>query len=249
MLEIIHLLMVFGIGVVSAFIGSLCGGGGGMITVPWLIFLWLWPVQAVATMTVSAIGDSLWAIYRFRWSGKFIRKHIILLVVMATVWSILWIQFLVSIDESLLMRIIGILLLLLLPILFLKAPTHWWKKQLARQKVLWAICLLAIGVYTTFFWANAWFFMLYTLMYLFHYPIVNAHAMSKLFFLIVNIAALPIILSKWLVSFSTVAVLFIGMFIGSYLGAHTMLKMKSVWVKRIMAIMVVFAAVKILFFS
>jgi len=34
MLEIIHLLMVFGIGVVSAFIGSLCGGGGGMITVP-----------------------------------------------------------------------------------------------------------------------------------------------------------------------------------------------------------------------
>gem|GEM_PF-5660369 len=38
--------------------------------------------------------------------------------------------------------------------------------------------------------------MLYTLMYLFHYPIVNAHAMSKLFFLIVNIAALPIILSK-----------------------------------------------------
>ena len=241
-------LWLLGIGFLWAFIGALCGGWWGMIWIPSLIMLWFGPVQAVSTITAAAIGDSIGWLLRFMKSDAIYRKHMLWIALWASIWAIGGIRVLVSIDEDLLLRIVWWLLLLLLPILFLTPPDRERETSHIMQYVGFA-WLLGMWAYTTFFWANGWFFVIYFMIVCLWYPLVRAHAMTKFFYLIVNLTAFPILFSQWLIHLPHVVTLFVGMLMGSYAWAHMMLQISPARIKILMTIMVGIISIKILFFS
>lgn len=247
-IEIIAVLMVW---FSWSFVGALCGWGWGMISVPFMMLIGFGPVEAIASIAWASFGHSLWWVTKFLRSWYHIPKErwFRILCVMGIIWWVLWIQLLVSIDEALLQKIVGVLLLLLLPVvLYKKGETALSETPSQTKKITWYGIFLLIWVYITFFGPNSGFFVVYGLLYFFWQDIIRSHFLSTVFFLAIQIIALPILIIWGIVSLPVIITLFVWMFIGSYAWVHCMLKLDPVRVRRLMAIMVTIIAAKILFF-
>ncbi len=202
-------------------------------------------------MTAAWIWDSLGALYRFNKENILDKKDLLYIGLAALIWGYIWIQLLLSIDEEIMKKIVWILLLLLLPVLFIQPATHTdlqKSKPTLWQKILWYICLTLTAAYSTFFWPNGWFFSLYTLVWFFKYDIIKAHATGKFTYLIMSTLWCIIFFSQGIVQRQTILILFLGMFIWSYLWAHSMLKLNLKRIKILIASMIIISAVYILFF-
>lgn len=63
-MDIINLLMIFAVGVIAGSFGALTGGGG-LITIPALIFLGLPPHSAIGTNRLGVTGIHIAGWYKF----------------------------------------------------------------------------------------------------------------------------------------------------------------------------------------
>lgn len=249
MIDIWYYIWVFWVWFLSAFVWAVCGWGGGMISVPWLIMLWLSPMHAVANITAAAIGDVLWSSVKFYKEGKIKTKYAWHIVAVAFIWTTIWIHLLTNIDPEVMKKSIWFVLLILVPLLFVDVK----KFELSRQ-VTWArlwlgfLLFVLIAIYTVMFSANAWFLAIFTLIYFFWYDLIKSHAVMRIFFLAINCLAFPLLFMEWLLTFPVLITLFVSMFLWWYVWAATMLSLPQKYLRMIMAAMVIWIVVKLFLF-
>ena len=99
-MEIIKLVATFFVGVFASFIGSMVGSGG-LISIPFLIFLGLPPHIAIATNRVGAFGLQLGALARFLKSKEIAWKYVGWFSVLALVAGQVGSRLLLQTDEAL----------------------------------------------------------------------------------------------------------------------------------------------------
>lgn len=245
---IIQLIVSSLIGVVAGFIGAIAGGGG-LISIPLLIFLGLPPQIAIATNKFAGIGLSLGATYKFAKSKKIIWKYVLPFSIIALIGGILGANILVNINKGLLSKTVGIVLLIFLPVIFLKKDMGVKHRKTSDiRKTIGYIFYFASAIYGGFFGGGAFILIAYTLMYFFGFKIIQANATDIIPWLILSISASIIFIIHGIIDFHIGIVLFIGMIFGGYLGAHTAIKKGDKWVKTIFAVIVIISAIKILFF-
>ena len=113
-------LIIAAAGIVAGILSGIGGGGGGMIMMPVLIFLGLPPQNAVATGKMNGLGAALGGLTAFAKTGH-IRKDILKVMIPAAVVIGLVTPVAFSLIESDVFQVIlGILLIVLTPTLFLK---------------------------------------------------------------------------------------------------------------------------------
>ena len=117
--EIVTLIGVFLIGIISSIIGSLVGGAS-LLLIPFLIFIGLPPQVAIATDKFGSIGNALAAFYKFQKAKKIHWKYVPALAILSLGGSLIGANILLNINPKILQNIIGVILLLLLPLMFLK---------------------------------------------------------------------------------------------------------------------------------
>lgn len=118
-MELLILVAIFFIGILGSFIGAQVGSGG-LITIPFLIFVGLPPQVAIATNRFGSLGLRFGAIYTY-WRAKKIRwEYVVPLTIFGFFGAILGSFLLLRIDTEILSRIIGIGILIPLPFLFMK---------------------------------------------------------------------------------------------------------------------------------
>lgn len=246
-MEFISLVLTFFIGVLSGFIGALVGSGG-LISIPFLLFLGLPPQVAIATHKFGAVGLKIGAIVKF-WRTPHIHwQYFLPLAFMSFIAAFVGAHILIAIDRELLSRIVGILLLVILPLLFIKKDigivhrtTSGWQRGLG-----YFLYFLA-EVYAAFFGGGAATIVYYILMYCFGLTIVEASATAMLPSLIMSVVTLIIFGFNGLLNYQIGAIIFVGMLAGGWLGAHTALRKGNVWVTAFFTIVVVLSAIKLLF--
>jgi hypothetical protein len=164
--------------------------------------------------------------------------------------SLIGSNLILSIEESVLRIVIGIITLSLLlftilnPKLGLEKKIHKLKK---RHYIIGLILAFLLGIYGGFYGACYGTFISYVLITLFGLTFLQSAATRKLSNLAMNIVAVTVFIINDVVNFKVGIFLFLGMFIGSYVAVHYSEQLGEKWIKRLFMFIVFIMAIKLFF--
>ena len=245
-LEALTIASMFFTGIAAGFIGT-TAGGGALLMIPLLIFLGLPAQNAIATAKLAVVGTMSAGLYRFNRGGKVIFKIAIPAAVFATIGSGLGALVLVRTPNSMLEKIIGIFMIILLVTMLLDHTVGIRKKRLTST---WG----TVAGYSLFFVTGFWgaifggqaIFATYILISLFGLDFLFAAGTRKLAGLCIALIAIVIYQIHGIIFWKYGIILLIGSTIGSYYGAAYGLKKGNKWIKQLFVIVVIAAAIKLL---
>jgi hypothetical protein len=215
------LLAVPVVGFIAGYINTLAGSGS-LITLPVLILLGLPANVANGTNRVGILVQNIVSVATFRqrraldFSGS--RK----LIVPATLGAILGAALAVDLDEALLNRTIGVLMVLMLGVM-LARPKRWLEARADGSTIayVWQVPLyFVLGVYCGFIQAGAGIFLLAGLVLGSGYDLVRGNAIKNLIVLVVTVAALAVFVVNDQVRWGLGLLLASGNAAGAWLAAH-----------------------------
>ncbi|MFH1409188.1 MAG: sulfite exporter TauE/SafE family protein [Nanoarchaeota archaeon] len=247
-MELIQLILIFVVGFGASFIGSIVGGGG-LVTIPLLIFIGLPPQIAVATNKFGSIGMSSGAMSAFWRARKIQWNYVIPFSILSVVGASVGANILVNIDDAILEKAIGIIILALVPLFFLKKHlgvqrgNPGWRKKTAGY-LLYGL----VAIWGGFFGGGSGIMILTVITIFFGMPLINANATNKIPFLLASLTAVFIFAINGIIDLWIGAVLLVSMYLGGMVGATTAVKRGNKWVKGLFILVIVVSAIKLLFF-
>jgi len=183
------LILLFFVGLIAGTIDTIAGGGG-LLTIPTLLWVGLPPAAALATNKLQSVFGTFTA------SAYFVRKKIVdlkqmkLMIASAFVGSILGGITLLQIDASILQKIIPFLLIAIgIYFLLSKDAGSIEKHKLISTSLFSMTFVLIIGFYDGFFGPGTGSFFTIAFIYLLGYNISNATAQTKILNFTTNIAS------------------------------------------------------------
>lgn len=243
-----EIIGAFIIGLASGTIGAI-STGGGLISVPGVIFLGLSPVSAIATTRLSALSGAITSLYKYHKGKAIVARYLPFFVTIALLGGIIGPKLLLQINEDILERLIGLVLLAMLPVLmFVKGFGTDRKVRQKKHTIPGYFALFLVMIYGTMFGAGAGIFLVYTLIYFFGMTVTESNATGTAMWLFGTTAALIAYIINGVVVFSVGIPLLIGASIGGYSGAHLALKKGVAWVKIVLTIVIVLSSTKLIFF-
>ena len=242
-----ELIIVFLVGLASGFLGATVGSGG-MISIPALLFLGLPPQVVIGTNKVGDVGTFAVAIKEYLKAGKINKRMALVLTCLAAVGSLIGTQIMIQLDTLFLTRIIGIVILLFLPFLFVvknmgikrrKAPA--WKMYIG------LFFYFLVSVMSAIAGAGGATVMLFLIIYFLGFEIIRGYATNTIAVFSLSIIPAVIYFIYGFVNVPFAIILLIGGSIGGYIGSKTALKKGNKWVRNLFAVVVIISVVKILF--
>lgn len=241
----ITIIAILIIGLVCGFIGAIAGGGG-LISIPFLIFLGIPPQITLATNKFGGLGLSFGALFKFIKEKKIIWKYAFLLSLFGILGSVIGSLALLTINVNLLQKIIGILLILLIPTFFYKKNFGLEEKPTSqKRKILGCIFYFLISIIAGVF-GGLGFITISIVIFFFGLSIIKANATELFSYSVFSLSSVIIFAFNGIIDYKIGMMLFMGMLIGGYLGAHTAIKKGDKWVKFVFSIIVIVSAIKIL---
>lgn len=221
-------------------------GGGGLITLPLLIFAGLPATVANGTYRLAIALQNITALTTFERRGINVTRSSWPLIIPCVLGAILGVQLALNIDEDLFRRLIGIVLLvMLIPTLIRRKPSGEGRKDLQIKAWMWPAFFL-IGVYGGFLQAGVGFIFVITLIGLAGMNWVHGNATKVLLVLGYNLVALVLFIVgdrfAWLPAITLAA----GNAIGGWVGAHLTIHKGESWIRAVFVIAVVLSALKLL---
>lgn len=220
-------------------LSGVAGGGAGLFTAPFLIFLGINPLTAIATSKVTGLGAGIGAGVKYHREKILDLKTQIIFMMMGGVGAIIGSSFLVkfSSNEELIQKLLGYVILLVgLPLLFSKNLGLKTKKTSNRSKnvgffVLFIISIIgaAISGITT---AYLIVFMLF-----FGMTAINAAVAKRSIQLVAQSVSLIIFAFANFIDIKLAVIALVTSIIGSYIGAHLAIKKGNKFVINVFAIL------------
>ncbi|MEM1007899.1 MAG: sulfite exporter TauE/SafE family protein [Myxococcota bacterium] len=244
-----HLVFVFGVGFVASTYGVMVGGGG-LLTVPALLWVGLPVVDAVATTRLGSLGVSVAGLYTFFRAKKVDWNLGISMGVLQIAGTILGTWTLVSAPVLWVRYLIAglILFLLFLFVLFPAAglepvaiPRDSWRYRSG------FVLTFFLGILTGFFQGGGGTLATYIMVLCFGQTFLQSAGTRKLPFLIANVISLAILFQQNKVHLLSGGVLMLGAFCGGWVGSRLALKKGNRWMRMMFVVMVAVAGISMLF--
>jgi uncharacterized membrane protein YfcA len=244
--EISTFIAVFSIGIAAGTVGAMVGGGS-LLSIPVLILVGLPPQIAIATDRFAGLGAAVAAGYKF-WRGKRIVWHLVpLLALLSLIGSLAGAKILVSVDPQILHYVVGVLVLLLLPVIFLTREVGLRAQKVGRARILvGSVLYVSIQVLAGFFGGGTGTLIFYTLMLFFGVTIIQVAATQTVPFIVLTVAATLFFAAHRIIDYRLGIVLMGGTAVGGYLGAHIAMHVGEKWVRRLFAIIVIVVGARLL---
>lgn len=248
MSELAILISIFIIGIFASIFGAMIGGGT-LISLPLFIILGLPPQVAIATERLGGLGQTLASFYKFARSKQIIWSHVLPLTIISVVGSVIGANVLLSINPTYLKNMVGILLLILLPLTFLKPNLGIIRNQeVGQAKILiGGFLYFLVQIFAAFFGGGTGILTTYTLMAYFGLTILESSATKIIPWFFLSTVSLYIFAQNGIVDYQKGAILFVGMAIGGYAGTHIAIKIGNIWIKRLFYAFVIISTMKLLF--
>ncbi len=245
--ELLHPILILLIGLATGFVDGTVGGGG-LLSIPSLMLLGLPPQVAIATDRLGSLGETLASLSKYAKAKKIVWKYVPPLIILAIFNSFLGAKILFTIDPATVQKIVSALILVLLPLIFIKPnlgleqiATSKWKK------IIGFIIYFLLMILAATFGAGVGPLVAYAFMYFFGFTMITASATKILPYFFLSVSSVAIFARHGLIDYKNGVIFLIGMTIGGYLGAHTALQKGDRWVKRLFALVVVLSGIKLLF--
>lgn len=242
----IYVLIVVA-GIFAGFINTLAGSGS-LITLPLLIALGLPANIANGTNRIAILLQNVVGVSSFRHQKILDFRSSMKLVIPAVIGSIAGAFIAVDINEEIMRKTIGGLLLFMFFVILWK-PSRWLKEQQGKAPLpywLRAVIFFIIGVYGGFIQAGVGVFLLSGLVLGAGYDLVKANAVKVLIILVYTIFALGVFILNDQVNYTYGFILAAGNMIGAFLGARVAVKWGPKFVRYLLLATIIVAAAKML---
>ncbi|RUL45670.1 TSUP family transporter [Lysinibacillus antri] len=219
-MEISIVIILFAFGFLGAFINSIVGGGG-LITLPALLFVGLPPATAIATNKLAATLGNLTSMLTFLRAGKIDLKLLGPIVPLVFIGSMVGAFTVNFISPNLLKPLIFIMLVVVLIYTIIKKDWGSIEKRqemTKKRKVLFISALIAIGFYDGFLGPGTGSFIIFAFV-LMGFDFIQASGNAKLLNFTSNFAALIMFLFLDAVNYSYGLIMGVAMIMGAFAGA------------------------------
>jgi uncharacterized membrane protein YfcA len=217
-------VLLFAVAVLAGLVDSIAGGGG-LISIPVLLWAGLGPIETLATNKAQAVFGSGTATWNFARRGAVDLKASAFAVVATFAGAALGALSVQQLDPSLLERLIPVLLIAF-ALYFLVSPRV--SDVDSHQRLgLGAFGLtigFGVGFYDGFFGPGTGTFFAMGCVAFLGYGLRRATALSKLLNFTSNLAALLVFLPGGHVVWAIAAVMAVGQTLGAWLGSHLVLR-------------------------
>lgn len=174
--ELIKLASVFLIGLIASVFGTMVGGGS-LLSIPFLILVGLPPQVAIATERFGGLGQTIASFIKFLRSNKIVWKYVSILTVISLFGSLIGANILVRTDPKILHNIIGVTLIVLLPLIFLKRDLGIQSSEVGRNNIIVGSAIyFLVQIFAAFFGGGTGTLIAYVLMFFFGLTILEATA-------------------------------------------------------------------------
>jgi len=234
-------------GVLAGFINTLAGSGS-LITLPMLILLGLPANVANGTNRVGVVLQNVVAVATFRRLGAFDGGGTWKLVLPSVIGSVIGAQLAVDLNEALLRQIIGVLMLLMIVVMFVR-PERWLTEPAGpRRSRLWVEVpvFFAIGLYGGFLQAGVGIFLIAALVLSAGFNLVSANAVKNLMVLVFTAAALVVFIAHGQVNWALGLLLGAGQSLGAWIAARMAVRRGARFVRWVVIVVIVLSAAALL---
>jgi uncharacterized membrane protein YfcA len=235
-------------GFIAGFINTLAGSGS-LITLPVLIFLGLPATVANGTNRVGILLQNIVGLGGFHRQDMLDLRGTIILGLPAIAGSLVGAQIAVNLDEEMMRRAIGLLMVVMLVVILVR-PNRWLKGELTRLENWpgWSRMLLffTIGIYGGFIQAGVGIFLLAGLVLGVGYDLVRANAIKVGIVLLFSISALLVFFINDQVDLFIGLILSVGHMLGAWVATQTAAQKGATWVRRLLIVVVAAAGANLL---
>lgn len=241
------ILAVIGVGFIAGFINTLAGSGS-LLTLPLLMFLGLPANVANGTNRIAILLQNIVGVTSFKQQRVLSFKEGLMIGIPAAVGSIIGAQIAINLNDEIMSRTIGGLLVFMLFIIILK-PGRWIKEKAGGTPVVrWfqIIIFFVIGIYGGFIQAGVGFFLLAGLVLGMGHELVKANALKVFIVFLYTPFALAIFILNDQVDYKLGLILAIGNMLGAFVGARVAVKWGAKAVRYFLIIALAFASLKLL---
>src|SRR4030042_2287908 len=147
------LFLLFVIGFVASFAGNFVSGGTSLIGISSMLFFGIPPHMAVATQSVGTLGWRIGGLREFLKAKKIVWKLVLPLSIIAFLGSIIGAHILVATSEELLNKIVGFIIILFIPLSFIKRNLGVEKVEVSKtREYLGYLFYLVVSIWAGFFY-------------------------------------------------------------------------------------------------
>ena len=240
------LALLFAVAALAGFIDAIAGGGG-LITIPALMWAGLPPTAALATNKLQACGGSFFASFYFVRKGMVNLGQMKLAIACAFVGSALGTIAVQLIDTSVLKLLLPFLILAIGSyFLFSKKISEEDKQQVLTPTVFGVTAALGVGFYDGFFGPGTGSFFALAFVSLAGYGLAKATAHAKVLNFSTNIASLIFFALGGKVLWLLGGIMLLGQAIGATLGSRMVLTRGSKIIRPLVVTMSIAMSAKLL---
>lgn len=242
-MDILHLLLLFGVGAVAGFI-NVNAGGGSSLTLPTLIFMGLDAAVANGTNRIALIFQNIFAVTSFRKNKVYKFKNSMFLALFTLPGAIFGAIMATKVSNTLFQRILGgVLIFIVLSMFFSRS----YKNNDLQKQHSWLIypALFGIGFYGGFLQVGVGFLFMAALYHLLRVNLVFVNMHKVFIILIYTIPALAIFTLTGNVNWQFGLVLAAGNSLGGWWGAHAAVKGGEKIIRIILAVAITIMAGKL----
>lgn len=236
-IDLFSITALFFFGFIGAFINSVVGGGG-LITLPALLFVGLPPATAIATNKLAASLGNFTSMMTFLRAGKIDIKMLGPIVPFVFIGSMLGAFTVHHVDSEILRPLVLFLLIGVLIYTFIKKDLGKVKdgeKAIGKKKLVGLILLIGLGFYDGFFGPGTGSFMIFVLLFM-GFNFIEASGSSKLLNFTSNLAALIMFLFLGAVNFTYGFIMGFAMILGAYAGSKIALSKGTEFIRMLFII-------------
>ena len=242
-------LFIFISGVVASFVGSVAAGSG-IIAISSLLFLGIPPHIALGTINFGDVGSKLGNIIRFAKSKNMgvLKRDVVILTLISVPATILGSKVVVSTNPDLLEKIIGIVLLVILPLFFIhKNLGIHPQRATGKRRIISHVAYFLSQAWSGFFSPGSGFIDIYVRTRGYGFTILQGKAVTRIPLLLSAISSVVVFAISGFINYRYAVIMFVGMVIGGYLGTAFSIKKGDAWLKPLIGILILGTAIKLIF--
>ncbi|MGE6256896.1 TSUP family transporter [Heyndrickxia sporothermodurans] len=242
------LLFLICAGFLASFIDAVVGGGG-LISIPALLFVGLPPSTAIATNKLASSMGSLTSTISFIRSGKVNFRLVSKLFPLTIIGALLGAFIVKHVSAEILRPLVLVLLIAVAVYTILKkdwGKDSKYKGMSRKQAILFSIVIFLIGFYDGFFGAGTGSFLLFAFLML-GFDFVQSAGNAKFLNFASNFLALLMFIYLGIVNFAYGIPMGIAMIIGAFIGSNFAIKKGVSYIRVLFIIVTLFLIGKNIF--
>jgi uncharacterized protein len=221
-------------------------GGAGMILIPMLISLGLTPSIATATNRFGAIGG-IFSIIKFQRAKQINWGLAKFLIIPTLIGTILGTLVIININQELLQKIIGLVILLSLPLAFYKKNLGLKEFKISKTRKRFGLLLTTVASFMGGVFASSGLWFNYLFLY-FGLTMLQTVGTKKILTNLIATTSVIILIFTNLIYWPIAIAVFIASILGSWIGADLGIKIGNLWIRRVFVTATILMALKILLF-